>query len=130
MAQAFAYSKERDIALDVNGDWLVSNGDLQLIGDGAGILQAVQIALQFFQGEWFLDLSAGVPWWQQVLIKNADPGQLSGIFRNVVLGVDGVQGVNSMTLAYNSQLRTLTIVYQLQTNVGLLPGSVTLGSKR
>lgn len=124
--QLTAYSKVRDIALDENGDWEISGGDLQLIGDGPAIVQAVQIALEFFQGEWFLDVSAGIPWWQSVMIKNPNPNQLEGIFRSAILAVDGVQAINSLTLTYDSQQRTLTIDYEIQANVGLLPGSVTL----
>ncbi len=127
--QLTAYEKTRDIALDENGDWLIAGGDVQLIGDGPAILQACQIALEFFQGEWFLDTSAGVPWWQQVLVKNPAPGQLAGVFRNALLGVAGVKQVLSLELSYDPPLRSLSVEFEVQTDLGLLPGSVVLGAR-
>ncbi len=126
MAQLIPYTVVRDIALDENGDWLISGGDIQLIGDGPAIVQAVKIAIQFYQGEWFLDVSAGMPWWQQILVKNPNVNQIQGAFRAAILAVDGVQGINSLTLAYDPQARTLAVDFEVQANVGLLPGSVLL----
>ena len=127
MAQIIPYRVVRDIALDVNGDWEVSNGDLQLIGDGPAIIQAIKIALEFFQGEWFLDQSVGIPFWQEVLVKRPDVNQIVGIFRKAILGVVGVQAIESLALTWDKSARQLTVKFAVQANVGLLPGSVTLG---
>lgn len=124
--QLTPYLKTRDLALDINGDWEISAGDLQLIGDGPAIVQAVQIALQFFQGEWFLDVSAGLPWWQQVLVKNPNPNQVQGVIRSAILAVPGVQGIQALAINYDPQQRTLAVSFALQADVGLLPGSVVL----
>lgn len=127
MAQIIQYEKVRDIALDINGDWLVQNGDLQLIGDGPAIVQAVKIALQFFQGEWYLDESVGMPWWQSILIKNPDVGLVTAAFRKQILSVAGVQSIESLVLAWDIQSRVLTVTFEVQTNLGLLPGNIPLG---
>ena len=77
MSQAIAYTQVRDIALTTGNDFLVGaspNGvDLQLIGDAEALAQAVNIALQSFAGEWFLNTDDGVPYWQSVFIKNPNP---------------------------------------------------------
>ncbi len=58
----------RDVSLDNAGDFKVAAGDLTLIAGNDAIVQAVRIALQFFKGEWFLNLEAGIPYFHSVLI--------------------------------------------------------------
>jgi hypothetical protein len=126
MAQTIQYQTIRDIALDDNGDWDVSNGDLQLIGDIPAIVQAITIALEFFQGEWFLDQSAGIPFWTEVLIKNPDVNQISGIFRNEILGVPGVLQLDPLVLEWNTTLRQLSVTFSGTASTGLFQGSTVL----
>lgn len=125
--QIVQYKVVRDIALDINGDWDVSNGDLQMIGDEPAIVQAITIGLEFFQGEWFLDQSAGVPFWTQVLIKNPDVNQVAGVFRNEILGVQGVLQLDPLKLEWNTTTRQLDVGFSGQCSTGLFNGSVTLG---
>ena len=64
-----------DIALDLDQnsptyrDVQIVNGDLQLVGAGPAILQHILQRLGIFLGEWFLDNTIGVPYFQQVLVK-------------------------------------------------------------
>ncbi len=116
----------RDIKLDTNGDWEVSGGDLQLISDGPSIVQAIEIALQFFKGEWFLDLDAGVPWYQNVLVKNPDPNLLHSIFRKAISDVEGVTEVTALDLSIDNATRTLSVSFRVATDVGELSSTVTV----
>jgi hypothetical protein len=51
----------RDIALDpITGELLFKDGDLQLVAGKDAILSDIKGTLLFFQGEWFLDLNAGM----------------------------------------------------------------------
>jgi hypothetical protein len=113
MSQAIAYTQVRDIALTTGNDFLVGaspNGvDLQLIGDAEALAQAVNIALQSFAGEWFLNTDDGVPYWQSVFIKNPNPTLLQALFRTQILNVDGITSVTSLTIAYNALARNVTI---------------------
>ena len=47
--------------------YLDANGDLALVDDGEEVAQHVKQRLDFFQGEWFLDQSLGLPWFQEIL---------------------------------------------------------------
>ena len=126
MAQTIPYTTIRDIALDANGDWDISNGDIQLIGDEPAIAQAVTIALMFFKGEWFLDASAGVPYFQNVLVKNPDVTLLQGIFRKAILDVEGVSSLVSLDVTYDRAARNLTVAWSALADTTLLKGTVTL----
>lgn len=110
----------RDFKLDASGDWDVSAGDLTMLSDADAIIQAARIHLQFFQGEWFLDLTTGLPWWQSLLGKVRDPSVLAPIFRRALLLVPGATRVASLRLTRDGSARSLDVVYQLEADIGLL----------
>lgn len=116
----------RDIALDADGDWDVSGGDLVLVYDGAAILQAISIALRFFKGEWFLNTEAGLAYYQSVLVKNPDPTVLQSIFSKAILAVEGVTAINDLSLSLDTSTRTLSVSFRVATDAGLLSSTVTL----
>lgn len=108
----------RDLALDDDGDITVSGGDLQLVSGAEAIVQAVRIRLQFFRGEWFLDTEAGVPYFQDVLVKSPDANVLQALFRNAILETPGVSAVNGLTLTFDRTNRSLSVSYRAETDVG------------
>ena len=110
----------RDIKLTDDYDWDVSAGDLAILTGADAIVQSVKLHLQFFKGEWFLDLDAGIPYFQDVLIKNPDPNLLQSVFRNALLAIPGVLEIISLSLAIDNETRTLAIDMRLSTDVGEL----------
>ena len=76
-----------DLALDlVNNDLVIENGDLQLLNSEAAVArQTLSINLQFYQGEWFLDLDYGVPYFQTIIRKGVSKILVDSIIRNVIL---------------------------------------------
>ena len=116
-------STVRDIKLDTAGDLEVAAGDLVLVSAADAIVQAVRIRLQFFKGEWYLDLDAGVPYYQSVLVKNPDPGVLQTVFRKALLETPGVLAVNALSLTQDRAARSLRVDYRVSTDVGELVSS-------
>lgn len=83
-------------------------GDLYLGPDGQFALtqtlseevaQLLYTRFRFFQGEWFLDGSVGVPWYQSILGQKQSVSVVSQILRNVVATCPGVASVDSFSLA-------------------------------
>jgi hypothetical protein len=110
----------RDLQLDTDGDLELEAGDLVLIRGAEAIIQAVNIALQFVKGEWFYDLEAGVPYFQDVLVKNPSPDLLQSTFRKAVLEVKGIESVTSLSLTLDRSTRTLSVGWSAVSDVGLL----------
>lgn len=127
--QTIPYTVVRDIALDDTGDWQVSGGDLQLIGDGPSITQAVRIALEFFMGEWFLDQTAGIPYYQSVFVKNPDVNLLRQIFNDEIAGVPGILSVNSLAINFDRATRELFVTYTASSSTGPLADTVALQAR-
>lgn len=130
--QKIKYQVIRDIALDENGDWLVEDGDLQLIGDDPAIVQAVTIALKFTLGEWFLNLNAGLPYFKNALnitpifgTKNPDPNLLKSLFTDAIAGVAGITQVTQLDLTMPTR-RSLLVTWQATSSLsGLTIGNST-----
>jgi hypothetical protein len=94
---------------------------LHMITDSlTAIAQRVRIALQFFLGEWFLDLSVGVPYYERILVKNPDVRNVQSIIRKTILNVQGIRSLLSLKLSYDSSIRKLTITYTANTDFGPL----------
>lgn len=119
-----------DISLDLSNpnsatyrDLLITNGDLTLTSDANPlgtnpILQDILQRFRMFLGEWFLDNTQGVPWFQQILIKGYDQSKINAIFLNIILAVPGVLLLNSYSFTINTEFRSLVVQFNAQTTSG------------
>jgi len=99
-----------DLTLKDDGLGLVFfNGDLVLNFGADAVKQHIGQRLKMFSGEWFLNLSEGVPYYQDILVKNPNPDIIDGIFKNVILSTPGVDELLTFNLNYDAALRTLSL---------------------
>jgi len=104
-----AIDTPRDIKLSTSGDWDVTTGDLELTQGTDAIKQSVRIHLEFFQGEWFLDLDAGIPYYQSIMVKNPNPNLLQSVFRSALDETPGVASVDELNLSIDTAARQLSV---------------------
>lgn len=111
-----------DIALDTaTNDLLIVNGDAQLISGLDGLAQEIRIAVLMVRGEWFLNLDAGVPYLERdgVTATEAILGQpynqvkTNAIFREAILGVNGVSTLDFLASSYTPQGRILNVQWRV-----------------
>lgn len=113
-----------DLMLDLDpsslnlNDLVLVNGDLVLVQDKEGILQNILQRLRTYFSEWFLDITIGVPYFQQILVKNPDQGNIDAIFINTILGTIGVDTLTDYSFNLNSAERVLNVTFQAQTTSG------------
>jgi hypothetical protein len=98
-------------------------GDLVFCMGAQAILQDVWLALGFFEGEWFLDETVGVPYFQAILVKGPNMDQVRSIYREKILSRRGVLTVLALTLDLDRPARTLAVAFRLNTDVGQLASS-------
>ena len=111
-----------DLLLDDNGV-VLRNGDWAFAIDREGIQQRIGQTLRTIAGEWFLDLDYGLPYFEQVLIKNPNLPAVQDTFRRALLSVKGVSSVERLTLSLDTTSRTLTVNWVVLTDLGLLVGT-------
>lgn len=111
----------RDWLLDKNND-LVIDADLQWTTGIQAVVQECQIALQMFEGEWFLNLDAGMPYWDEILGQK--PAAALVVARSQMheelLSIDGVVDVLVLEVTYE-KTRMMRIKWQVLTEFGETP---------
>lgn len=122
-----ALPQGRDLALDPQtGDLLLTAGDLSLVSDLEAIRQEILIRLQFLRGSWFLDTTAGLPYFESILVKSPNLAAIRTLFNNEILSVTGVNAILSLTLDFDRKSRKLTVTYSVSTDVGQLDSNMVL----
>jgi hypothetical protein len=95
--------------------------------DGADkVAQQIKINLLSFLGEWFLDNTYGVPYLEDILIKNPRMASVEVILRNHINSVPNVIRIDSFVLDWNRQTRSLAVEFTCETNLGPIKESVKL----
>lgn len=99
-----------DIKLDLNpvslsnGDAIWINGPLTREGVTGpfteNVAQRLRIRLLTFEGEWFLDTTYGVPYWQRILGQKPTKSAIDQILQQEVLSENGVKEIVSFTSSF------------------------------
>ena len=101
------------------GDLELDGNDLVLtVGTVENVGQNILQRLRTYLGEWFLDNAIGLPYYQQILVKNPDQGNIDAIFLNAILGTRGVQQVNRYEFRVDFNTRQLFVTFSAQTVQG------------
>ena len=99
-----------DLALDITtGDILIKDAALSIVRGDDALLQHLALRLRFFLGEWFLDLRVGIPYFEDVLIKNPNLITVQGIFREAILETPGVASISRFDLDVDASTRIMTL---------------------
>jgi hypothetical protein len=88
---------------------LEADGRLSVVHDALAIGQHVRQRLMTFEGEWFLDTTAGVPWLDRILGRGYDPALAEAVVKAEVLATDGVTEITSFSVRFVSDPRQLDI---------------------
>ncbi len=100
-----------DLKLDSTGDLLIEDDAFQLVDGDDAIVQHLSIRLRFFKGEFFLDTRLGIPYFDQVLIKNPSLVAIRGILREAILETPGIASLDAFSTAFDAATRKLTVEF-------------------
>lgn len=113
---AFAETTRRDIEIvTATGMVQLTDGDFAFVAGDAAIQQAIVFTLQLTQGEWFANLTAGIPWFTDVLGTKFNLDQIRSVFQTKVAAVEGVQAIKRLAISFDNAARALTVEYEIQT---------------
>lgn len=121
MAQPLT-NEPRDLLLGDDND-LVITTDLQFSTGIQAVLQSGRIAMQLYSDEWFLDLDAGIRYWQDILAKKPDAGiaAAKSEFRRELNLIPGVLKIERLEVTYVGATRALNVKWQVKTGLGETP---------
>jgi hypothetical protein len=90
------------------------------------VAQQIKINLLTLLGEWFLDNTWGVPYLEEILIKNPHMPSVETILRSHIASVPNVDRIVSLGLSWDRQMRTLSVDFTCDTPLGPIQESVKL----
>lgn len=109
-----------NILLNTEGDIEVVDGALPLV---VGIDEIAQLCKQHLlasEGDWFLNLDLGLPFFQFIFKKTTTLSGIEGIYLTAIARVPGIININTFSLAFEPTTRTLDVTFQAQTTSGVL----------
>jgi hypothetical protein len=95
-------------AIDIDGDWTFGRGFANYKKDSSAISQSVVTRLRSFTDDWFLNVSAGVDWFNLLGSRNNETRVLRAIERTV-LQTNGVIRIDRLRIVKRDQDRRVTI---------------------
>lgn len=97
------------LALDpVYNDFAFTSGRMTYVTGAAEVAQKLNARFGFTKGSWFLDTQQGTPWFQALLVANPNVPALTSIIRSIILGVQGVASITTLTVNFDRLNRLIT----------------------
>jgi hypothetical protein len=109
-------------------DLIVGNFQFTEISTTAEDLsQRLKIKLLWFLGEWFLDETYGLPYFQEIFVKGVSLEKIDGRFRTAIARERGVSALLEYSSNYDRTLRLFTVEAKVKTTNGeIVPISLLL----
>ena len=90
-----------DILLDRSGDLLLSDtGDIVL---NDSVAQKIRIRLLWFEGEWKWDREEGIPYFDQLLVKNPNLDYFESVIRDRIFEIDEITDVKNVEITFKRE---------------------------
>jgi hypothetical protein len=118
----------RDIKLNATGDGFeLAGGDLVLTTGGEALAQDIALSLALIRGEYFADLDAGVPYFEDFWVKNPNLAVVRADIRECIEARPGVKSVEQLELVVDKASRRADITFNVISDFGLLAMTVSQG---
>jgi hypothetical protein len=101
-----------------DGDLALTGNRLALVEGQQQIRQALLGRLRVFQGEWFLDVDAGTPWFQRILGKNLNPRGAEAALKAVIAETPGVTRLVQFSFNVDPATRQAQVAFEVGTDFG------------
>lgn len=79
---------------------LAADGNLAMVHDAEAVGQHARQRLMTFQGDWFLDTTAGVAWLEEIMGRKSDMPLAEALLKAEILDTDGVTGIAAFSIRY------------------------------
>ncbi|HGD9033407.1 hypothetical protein QNH05_gp75 [Escherichia phage vB_EcoM_DE15] len=106
-----------NLALDSNHDIIIGRGTTRISG-AAQVAQLVKCRLLTIFGEWKLDNSLGLPWFEAIFTKQVRPSDIEAAIANIIRGTAGVQQLISIDIDADYRARSLGISFTALSDYG------------
>ena len=110
--------------IDSSGDLDLSGGTINLVSDKDAIRAQLQIRLNEFINDWFLDLNEGIDYFGEVFGVREITDSVESQFKNVILDTVSVTSIQSISFDLSDRL--LIVTFSVATIFGDIKDSTTV----
>lgn len=101
--------------IETNNNLKVQDRDLTFTDDTSKyVAQKLRIRLSFFLGEWYLNVLKGIPYYEEILIKNPNLNYIEDLLKSEIVVLDEVEQLLNFNLVYEGTTRTLSVEFTAQ----------------
>lgn len=113
-----------NLALDSNHDIIIGRGATRISG-ATQVAQLVKCRLLTLFGEWSLDDTIGLPWYESIFTKQVRVSDIESAVANIIRGTEGVQQLLSIDIDADFRTRQLNISFVAISDYGDISETVT-----
>lgn len=108
------------LALDASHDLYQSAQSGVAIASGVdSVVQGITTRLRLFRGEWYLDVNAGMPWFEEVFTDGGqDIRRIESALKTQILAEPGANSILSFNLDFDGPTRDLAASFEVDTIYG------------
>jgi hypothetical protein len=107
----------KDILLDANHNIVFVNGDMVMTNKQQSLPQRIKQKLLSFRGEWFLDETRGLPFIEEILVKDYNLSRIEAIYLQELKNIEGISEILAFDISVDDRTRKMTInIRVLSTN--------------
>lgn len=103
-----------------NNDWEFKNNDLFFVEGNEEVQILIRNSLKFYYSEWFLDNTLGIPYFEEIFIKNVSPARVDQIFKDAILNTTGILELIEFNLDINETTRELSLTFTARGETGII----------
>jgi len=108
-----------DFALDQEtNDLIFKNFDFFLFDDTNQIMQNLAIRLRFVLGEWFLDITQGVPYFEVFFKKSPNQIQIESILKQEIVNTRGIIELTAFESSFDQAKRIYYVKFSAKSIFG------------
>ena len=108
-----------DFKLDKDMNLVIEGGDLVLTGNSPeSVGQSIAQRLRTIKGEYYLDRTRGLPWFEMILRKNPNSHLVSTLFKTTILETNGVTKLNKFNYYFDTKARIVNVTFTVTVATG------------
>lgn len=112
--------------IDSNGNVDVSKKALVIIDGLDALKEHIQQKYSMFLTEYFLDERAGIPYYENILIKGYNPFNVETILKRVLYNIDEVYSIDSFVIDFDKENRKANVSFTCTSQFGTITDEVII----
>ncbi len=96
------------------------NNRLEMISDIDEMVQKIDNCMNFYQNDWFYNLTLGLPYLQKIFVKGISDAEVEAIFTSYIANIKGVINILEFNVDLDKSTRVMSVDFRVQTTDGIL----------